>query len=187
VLAGVIVGALFVTLALPLAGRRRPGATPALAALVVVAAVASLPLLWLRLRYPHPELTVSGHLALASLPWTAAITFAGLAARAAARWFSIASVVAAVPLSLGAGWRRAVAARVDRGLWFLLLAIAGAGCVYWAAMVADPLDTVSELSHTAGRLLDQVLPLPFLAGIWFVCALEDAPASPEACGRSTPR
>jgi hypothetical protein len=69
-------------------------------ALVALFAVASLPLMWLRLRFPHPELTVSGH-PRSGLPWTAAVAFLGLAARAALRWFAAAAVVGAAAVVLG--------------------------------------------------------------------------------------
>jgi len=169
VLAGAVIAALIVALLL-----RRPAALlerwPALAVLVTVFAVASLPLLLLRAWYPHPELTVSGHVLGAGLPRTAAVAFTGLAARAALRWFAVAAVVGAMVVGVGPA-RRRLAARLDRGLWFLALTIAAAGGVYWAAMIADPLDTVAELSRTSGRLLDQVLPLPFLAAAWLGAAL----------------
>jgi hypothetical protein len=172
VLDAVVIGAVVVALLV----RRSAGIAqqgPAAVVMLAVLALASLPLLWLRLRYPNPELTVTGHLRLSALPWTAAVTFLGLAARAALRWFAVAAVVVAAAVSLGVGGRR-LAARLDRGLWFLVLVIAGAGAVYWAAMIADPLDTVAELSRTSGRLLDQVLPLPFLAGAWLVAAVAAA-------------
>lgn len=137
--------------------------------LVVVFAFASIPLLWLRLRYPQPELTISGHLALAILPWTAAVTLIGLAGRALLRWFAVLAVAGAVAAAVGPD-RRRLLARLDRGFWLLALTIGAAGAVYWVAMITDPLDTLSELSHTAGRLLDQILPLPFLAGSWLIAA-----------------
>ncbi len=137
--------------------------------LVAVFAFASLPLLWLRLGYPQPELTVSGNLSPEKLPWTASVTLIGLAGRALLRWFAVLAVVGAVAAAIG--WnRRRLLELLDRGIWLIVLTTAGAGAVYWAAMITDPLDTVAELSHTSGRLLDQILPLPFLAGSWLIAA-----------------
>src|SRR5438309_376844 len=64
------------------AGAGPPGRLRAAA----VFAAASLPLLWLRLRYPQPQLTVSGHIQLARLPMAAAVTAYGIGVRALIRW-----------------------------------------------------------------------------------------------------
>lgn len=146
----------------------------AVALAAVVAGVASLPLLWLRLRYPQPELTVSGHVALAGLPRAVLLTLLGLGARAAVRWAAPAALAAAVLL----GARRPLLRRPDASLGFLLLFWTVALAVYSAAMVLDPRNLDAELQHTAGRLLDQVLPLPFLTAAWLLPAL-GARGSPE--------
>lgn len=66
--------------------------------------------------------------------------------------------------------RRPLLRRLDASIGFLLLFWTVALAAYSAAMVLDPRDLDAELQHTAGRLLDQVLPIPFLAAAWLLAS-----------------
>jgi hypothetical protein len=176
-------------IAFPLLARRRSGAVTARAARWVAplgAAVCVFLLTiaaWqvLRLRYPVPELLLQpGNRGTAVLLQSLIVAAVGLVERAIVFW--------PAPLALALLW---AIERRDHGerLWFpgngRLLFLASVVLVQLAAdvvgMATNPSDVSAEVSHTASRLLLQLVPLLFLGTVelWPQLLVHDAVSPPE--------
>lgn len=131
-------------------------------------AVAAVPLALLRWNYPVPELLINGTWALSELAQRGAIVVFGLTLRGIGTWFPLIALVLAAIL---------IASRRGSGLrvrWTFPAFVVAVTIVQLAAdsagMALNPIEVHSEVSWTAGRLIAQVLPLPFLAAseLWTV-------------------